>query len=186
MKKNGFFTFCFAFIPGAGHMYHDYMKRGISLMLLFALSIVLYSSTGWALFGILIPILWCATFFDTFHVAHRDEAARAANPDDWLWVDLGEVGQVKFTPNKNRVLGIAFVVAGIWLLFERLPRMLQDLGVSMNWPVLNFIRNNVPGLAVAALLIWLGAWFIRGPKKEEQPVYRTVQGAAQDAGSKAE
>ena len=32
MKKNGFFTFCFAFVPGAGQMYQGYMKRGLSLI----------------------------------------------------------------------------------------------------------------------------------------------------------
>ena len=32
MKKNGFLTFCFAFIPGAGQMYQGYMKRGLSMV----------------------------------------------------------------------------------------------------------------------------------------------------------
>ena len=34
-RKNGFWTFCFAFIPGGGQMYQGYMKRGLSLLLLF-------------------------------------------------------------------------------------------------------------------------------------------------------
>ena len=34
MLKNGFLTFCCAFIPGAGQMYQGYMKRGLSLMLM--------------------------------------------------------------------------------------------------------------------------------------------------------
>ena len=33
MLKNGFLTFCCAFIPGAGQMYQGYMKRGLSLIL---------------------------------------------------------------------------------------------------------------------------------------------------------
>ena len=32
MLKNGFLTFCCAFIPGAGQMYQGYMKRGLSLI----------------------------------------------------------------------------------------------------------------------------------------------------------
>ena len=35
MLKNGFLTFCCAFIPGAGQMYQGYMKRGLSLILIF-------------------------------------------------------------------------------------------------------------------------------------------------------
>ena len=41
MKKNGFLTFCFAFIPGAGEMYQGYMKRGLSLVMLCAAAIAL-------------------------------------------------------------------------------------------------------------------------------------------------
>ena len=33
MLKNGFLTFCCAFVPGAGQMYQGYMKRGLSLIL---------------------------------------------------------------------------------------------------------------------------------------------------------
>ena len=33
MRKNGFFTFCCACIPGCGQMYQGYMKRGVSLAL---------------------------------------------------------------------------------------------------------------------------------------------------------
>ena len=29
MKKNGFLTFIFACIPGAGQMYYGYMQRGL-------------------------------------------------------------------------------------------------------------------------------------------------------------
>ena len=31
MKKNGFLTFIFACIPGAGQMYYGYMQRGLSI-----------------------------------------------------------------------------------------------------------------------------------------------------------
>ena len=34
-KKNGFFTFCFSLMPGAGEMYLGFMKMGVSLMGLF-------------------------------------------------------------------------------------------------------------------------------------------------------
>ena len=34
-KKNGFWTFCFSLLPGAGEMYLGFMKMGISLMAIF-------------------------------------------------------------------------------------------------------------------------------------------------------
>lgn len=36
-KKSSFLTFCCALVPGAGQMYLGMMKRGASLMILFAL-----------------------------------------------------------------------------------------------------------------------------------------------------
>ena len=40
MKKNGFLTFVFACIPGAGQMYYGYMKRGLSMITIFCLGVV--------------------------------------------------------------------------------------------------------------------------------------------------
>ena len=34
MKKNGFLTFIFACIPGAGQMYYGYMQRGLSIAMM--------------------------------------------------------------------------------------------------------------------------------------------------------
>ena len=45
MMKNGILTFIFAFCPGAGQMYQGYMKRGLSLITMFCLSIVIGVST---------------------------------------------------------------------------------------------------------------------------------------------
>ena len=38
MKKNNFLTFLFACIPGAGQMYYGYMRRGLSMILIFCLT----------------------------------------------------------------------------------------------------------------------------------------------------
>lgn len=40
MMKNGILTFLFAFCPGAGQMYQGYMKRGLSLITMFAWPLV--------------------------------------------------------------------------------------------------------------------------------------------------
>ena len=52
-KKSKFMTFCFSFIPGGGQMYMGFMKTGLSLMLLFALTIIVAS---WTNQGALAPI----------------------------------------------------------------------------------------------------------------------------------
>ncbi len=176
MKKSRFLTFCFAFVPGAGHMYHNYMKRGISFMGLFALSIALASSISWVMVTVTIPIIWCVAFFDTFHTAYRDAEARAAKPDAWLWNEMEGFDALRIDPNKHKVVGTVLILGGIWLLFDRLPYILNDLGVSFMWPVYRFFRDNAPGVAAAVLLIWLGVRFVRGPKTEPvQSFYTPAQ-----------
>ena len=46
MKKNGILTLLFALIPGAGEMYQGYMKRGLSIITMFCLSIALSAWMG--------------------------------------------------------------------------------------------------------------------------------------------
>ena len=40
MKKNGFLTFIFACIPGAGQMYYGYMQRGLSITMMLILCLM--------------------------------------------------------------------------------------------------------------------------------------------------
>ena len=65
MKKNGILTLLFALIPGAGEMYQGYMKRGLSLITMFCLSVALGAWMGIEIFYIGAPILYMYSFFDT-------------------------------------------------------------------------------------------------------------------------
>ena len=71
MKKNLFFTFCFSFIPGAGQMYQAYMKRGVSLMSLFAVFCAITFSTSMPIFAIPLPIIYAYSFFDTYNIRNK-------------------------------------------------------------------------------------------------------------------
>ena len=66
MLKNGFLTFCCAFIPGAGQMYQGYMKRGLSLILTACLIGMVGSLLNPVL--LLLVVLWMYSFFDTLGV----------------------------------------------------------------------------------------------------------------------
>ena len=65
MKKNSFFAFCFAFIPGAGQMYLGMMKRGVSLMLAFSVISVAAGFLYLPILTVFLPVLWFFAFFDT-------------------------------------------------------------------------------------------------------------------------
>ena len=81
MLKNGFLTFCCAFVPGAGQMYQGYMKRGLSLILT-ACCIGMVSSLLNPVL-LLLVVVWMYSFFDTFNL-RAQIIADTAPEDDYL------------------------------------------------------------------------------------------------------
>ena len=63
-KKNKFLTFIFSFIPGAAEMYMGFMKQGLSLMALCAVSIV---GNVYGMEFFFIPALILVWFYSFFH-----------------------------------------------------------------------------------------------------------------------
>ena len=68
MKKNLFFTFCFSFIPGAGQMYQNYMKRGVSMMCIAGILFVFAVMLETVIFVIPFLIMMAYSFFDTYNI----------------------------------------------------------------------------------------------------------------------
>lgn len=92
-RKNGFWTFCFAFIPGGGQMYQGYMKRGLSLMSMFMFVIFLSAFLGMGLLSLMLPVIWAYSFFDTFNIHSQTPEQAAQNPDDYLIDVSGLMGE---------------------------------------------------------------------------------------------
>ena len=84
-RKSGFLTFCFACLPGAGEMYLGYMKRGLSVIIAFWGLIFVASLLNMGILGILAPIIWAYSFFDTFNLRAQTPEQVAANPDAYLF-----------------------------------------------------------------------------------------------------
>ena len=62
-KKNGFFTFIFSLLPGAGEMYFGLYRQGLLLMSMFFGSIAICALTGMGELAFVLPIIWCFGFF---------------------------------------------------------------------------------------------------------------------------
>ena len=89
MLKNGFLTFCCAFIPGAGQMYQGYMKRGLSLILTACLIGMVSSLLNPVL--LLLVVVWMYSFFDTFNLRAQiiaDTAPSTSTPATSGWPGL--------------------------------------------------------------------------------------------------
>lgn len=173
MKKNGFFVFCFAFVPGAGQMYQGYMKRGLSMAMLLAAAVVL--TWLFSPLGVLIPVVWMFSFFDTFNLHYL---CMEGNPpaDDYL-VHLGEdQALLQLLRGRTSLVGWVLVALGTYMLYVNFLRgPLVELASSLELDWLRNMLYNIPQLAAALALLGVGVWLVRAPRphdRDEIPPYR--------------
>lgn len=175
MKKNGFLVFCFAFVPGAGQMYQGYMKRGLSMAMLLAVAVVL--TWLFSPLGMLIPVVWMYSFFDTFNIRYN---CMEGNPplDDYM-VHLGEDQTLlRLIKGRSTLVGWVLVALGVYMLYTNFVREpLLDLAIQLGMEWMIRILYNVPQLLAALALLAVGIWLVRGPRtgntdREEIPPYR--------------
>ena len=193
MKKNGFLTFCFAFIPGAGQMYQGYMKRGLSLVGICCLAIAVASLLSPLQNAALAVccVVWMYSFFDTFNL-RAQLGAGMAPADDYL-VHLGyDVSLDRLLHRRHKLFGWVLVVLGVYTLYDGLLMdFLRDLywNTDNSWiiRVIYNVMDRVPTVVVCLAVILLGLWLVRGPRqKPDQPPYDQMEefyeyGAREDA-----
>ena len=106
MKKNGFLTFIFACIPGAGQMYYGYMQRGLSIAMILILCVMAATVVEPLLF--LCLVIWMYSFFDTYDLI-RYLVAGDPKPDGFLlppdWQNQIGGAKTKMTPKMNKIIG---------------------------------------------------------------------------------
>ncbi len=169
MIKNGFLTFCFSFIPGAGQMYQGYMKRGLSQILAFVLLIAL----GAALFSpiaVFAAVVYMYSFFDSLNLRSRLKMGEC--PPDEFQFDLDQVkGLAELAVKKHNIVGWALVIMGLYGLYDNFVYpwvwSLTDIFGYDN-VVVNTVRGilaGLPTLAVSVVFVAAGIYLIRGSKK---------------------
>ena len=169
-KRHGLLLFLTSCIPGCGQMHQGYMKRGLSLMLLFwgIISITFLLNIEALLFA-LCPI-WLYAFFDSYNLrTHLDEGYDPQD-DDYVFAmpDLDARHLEGMYRQRHTLIGWLLVALGVYMLYDRLIRRfldaLQYYFEVAGW-LYSFLYYDVPRLVVTFGIIALGAWFIRGPKK---------------------
>lgn len=170
MKKNGFLTFCFSFIPGAGEMYVGYMKRGLSLIILLACVIALCMFVGSPIFAIPIPVIFIYCFFDTWNLRNLDQESRNNLPDDYVWKDfnLETTFGKKLFEKRNLILGAILLIVGIYILsdtvFLNLSYMFNVLWLQI---LMDTMTRYIPTIVVAVLAMYFGYKLIVGKKEDK-------------------
>ena len=181
MYKNGFFTLCFSLVPGAGQMYQGYMKRGLSLVLLFVLPLMI----GGAFLPVLMflsAVVYMYSFFDSLNLRSQLRQGVAPADDFMLHFDGGQ-DLVRLLESRHHLIGWGLVALGVVGLYQSfvspwLWSMIRFIGYdSLLGQALSGILGALPALLFALALIGLGLWLIRGGKKKAaDPDYTEFKG----------
>lgn len=154
MKKNGFLTFIFACIPGAGQMYYGYMQRGLSLITMFIACFIVGAIIN--PLAALAIIVWMYSFFDTYDLIRH---MAAGEPKEDSLLVLGNYEEIKkLIPQHNRLIGWGLVGFGVWALYETfISTWLYTLLCNLvgNGNAYDIITG-IPNVVIAALLIFSG------------------------------
>lgn len=83
MKKNGFLTFIFACIPGAGQMYYGYMQRGLSIAMILILCVMAATVVEPLLF--LCLVIWMYSFLTPMTSSATWRPVSRRRIPCWFW-----------------------------------------------------------------------------------------------------
>lgn len=162
MKKNIFLTFCFSFIPGAGQMYQAYMKRGVSIMTMFALIIGIMAVVPIPLFAIPIPVIYAFSFFDTYNIRNKIGTDKEEK-DDYLWNNTSfmDILQKFNFKKKNYFVGVILILVGIYIL---LNTVIYNIAIRFDIYIIELFIDSITRylvpILISAISIGIGVKFI--------------------------
>ena len=171
MKRSKLWTFIFSFCPGAGQMYQGYMKRGLSLILMFVLPLML-GAGFMPVLGALAAVAYMYSFFDSLNLSAQIQDGMAPKDEYLINMELSQGDLQRLLSGKNHLIGWGFVGLGVIGLYKSLLEpMLRSLIELL--PRANPLRSElmqilyaVPGIAVGVLFILVGLWLVNGGKKK--------------------
>ena len=164
--KRGFLLFVTSCLSGCGQMYQGYLKRGISLLLLFFALLAAAGFLSLAPIAFFLPVVWAYAFFDSYNL--RNRLAAGETPEDAYLFGLSEMDQRQMRAllgRRHSLIGWVLVALGVYLLYDT---VLDQLGWLWGSWLYDLLRYDMPRLAVTVLVIALGVWFIRGPKARRE------------------
>jgi len=169
MKKNILLTFMFSFIPGAGQMYQEYMKRGLSIMILAALFLILAIMTGSIIFIVPIIVILAYSFFDTYHIRNKSEEEKASLRDEYIWnnSELGlTINKTKIS-NHRKFIGYLLIAIGSYILLDSvLFRIVWQFEIAWLSELCAILSRYTPTIIVSIVAVILGFKLVSTKDKE--------------------
>lgn len=137
-------TMALSIIPGAGHMYLGYQKKGLYIMGAFFFSIFFMGWLGISLLLFLLPLIWFYGFFDAMHIVDGSK----------IEAESQELNLPKIKPEW---VGFGLIGIGVVIILERILYPL-----IINWQIRRYIQTSV----VSLIFIGLGIYILKKYKKE--------------------
>lgn len=100
-------TLSLSIIPGAGHMYLGYQKKGLLIMGTFLFSVFFMGWLGISLLLFLLPLIWFYSFFDAMHIVD-------GNKDESMDEEF------KLPSIKHEWIAYALIIMGFVIIIERI------------------------------------------------------------------
>ena len=193
MRKNRFLTFMFSIIPGCGHMYLGYMKRGVEFMAMFAASaylsiICMNYSRGLemvgAIFLMLLPIIWLYQMFDSMQTLSRMRILEITYPeDDGFFIpgisNITNINALNVFKKRSVIKGIAIILicVGVYVLFMNTSNGILQILLEtarnnfvkrdMYTQIYYNIKQYVPSVVISLVLILGGIKLLKGSKNNQ-------------------
>lgn len=169
-KKNRFWLFVFSLWPGAGHMYIGFMKTGLSFMLGFLLPLAVVAITNIGPLAVIPITVYVYAFFHANNIGGLDDEEFAAMEDKYLFgfADMDQY-RLKLDRKNRNIAAAVLIILGISMLWNV---GFGIIGNYVGWdnPVIRVIyytlRDDVPRVVIALVIIWVGVRLLRGKKEE--------------------
>lgn len=159
MRKNMFWVVAFSCLPGLGHMYIGYTRRGVAIMGTFFAIVAL---TGWLsipMFGFILPVLWCYSMFDAIKINRAD--GQGVADDFWIYRSYSMHGRAAFLfGSQAKWIGWVLVLIGASFIYQEFlsPVLYELFGDN---ELARRLVYNFPSLVVSFAAIYLGIQLIR-------------------------
>lgn len=164
-KRNGFLTFCFSCLPGAGQMFLGFFKEGVSLMAVFFGVCLLVSWLSIDPLLFIIPIIWFYSFFDALNKNSLPDSDFEQLEDHYLFVNGMEEFQGFSLSRYRLVAAVLLILLGINLLCNNVIDIMAAFGFSLSYEIYQIFFHYVPQLIIAVVIIAVGVYLIIGKRK---------------------
>lgn len=164
-KKNKFWNVCISCVPGAGQMYQGFLKRGVSLMLIFCgllcLMDILY--INWFVYA--VPVVWCYSFFDSINTNSLPDEEFNMLKDEYLFIQGNE--NFNFNMGKIRIpAAVLLIITGSYILFENMLYILDSIFRIRFSNIIYRLMDYFPRFVFSILIILIGLYLIKGKKTQ--------------------